>query len=74
MRGAESLGFRPCLEYVRRQVSFRKASAELEAHVREEHSTFAWILEGMLQRAGFRVDDADYDDSKIIAWYVAVRR
>ncbi len=27
--------------------------ADFACHVREEHSTFAWILEGMLERAGF---------------------
>jgi hypothetical protein len=29
-------------------------------HVREEHSTFGWIVEGMLQRAGFEIVEADY--------------
>lgn len=29
--------------------------ADFEAHVREEFSTYAWILEGMLERAGFDI-------------------
>ncbi|MEO3852046.1 methyltransferase domain-containing protein [Streptomyces sp. B8F3] len=29
--------------------------ADFEAHIREEFSTYAWILEGMLQRAGFDI-------------------
>ncbi|QCD60259.1 class I SAM-dependent methyltransferase [Streptomyces hawaiiensis] len=29
--------------------------ADFEAHVREEFSTYAWILEGMLERAGFEI-------------------
>jgi SAM-dependent methyltransferase len=29
--------------------------AELETHVREEHSTFTWLLEPMLARAGFTI-------------------
>ncbi|WBB61639.1 class I SAM-dependent methyltransferase [Streptomyces sp. WMMC500] len=29
--------------------------ADFEAHVREEFSTYAWILEGMLARAGFEI-------------------
>lgn len=33
---------------------------DFETHVREEYSTFGWILETMLARAGFRVDAADY--------------
>jgi putative AdoMet-dependent methyltransferase len=28
---------------------------DFEAHVREEFSTHAWILEGMLERAGFEI-------------------
>jgi hypothetical protein len=47
---------------------------ELRAHVRDEHSTFGWILEGMLERAGFDVEEASYDGSKIYADYVAVKR
>jgi hypothetical protein len=33
---------------------------DFEMHVREEHSTFGWIVEGMLQRAGFEIVEADY--------------
>jgi SAM-dependent methyltransferase len=31
-----------------------------ETHVRDEFSTYAWILEGMLDRAGFDVTDAAF--------------
>lgn len=34
--------------------------AEFEAHVRDEFSTFNWIIEGLLQRAGFTIESADY--------------
>jgi SAM-dependent methyltransferase len=44
---------------------------ELRAHVRDEHSTFGWILEEMLDRAGFTVEDVDYDSSKIFGAYTA---
>lgn len=33
---------------------------EFEMHVREEYSTYGWILEGMLQRAGFEIIEANY--------------
>jgi ubiquinone/menaquinone biosynthesis C-methylase UbiE len=36
---------------------------EVETHVRDEFSTFDWVMEGMLRRAGFRIDSADYGDS-----------
>jgi len=47
--------------------------AELEEHVRDEHSTFTWLLEPMLERAGFHIDEADYSDDGIFATYVARR-
>lgn len=43
---------------------------ELEAHLREEFSTFTWLLEPMLERTGFRVEHAAYSPSGIFAAYV----
>jgi SAM-dependent methyltransferase len=40
---------------------------ELEAHLREEHSTFRWLLEPMLDRADLEIREASYDSSKIPA-------
>jgi SAM-dependent methyltransferase len=34
--------------------------AELETHVREEFSTYTWLLEPMLERAGFEIVSAEY--------------
>ena len=33
---------------------------QLERHLRDEFSTFDWIMEGLLRRAGFRIDRAEY--------------
>jgi len=33
---------------------------DYEMHVRAEHSTFAWIIEGMLQQAGFAIAEVNY--------------
>lgn len=46
---------------------------ELETHLRRELSTFSWLLEPMLQRAGFEIRDAAYSESKVFASYVCVR-
>ena len=35
---------------------------EVETHIRNEYSTFDWIMEGLLRRAGFHIDSADYTD------------
>lgn len=45
--------------------------AELEEHVRDEHSTFTWLLEPMLERVGFDIEDAVYSSDGIFAKYVA---
>jgi len=43
---------------------------EMEEHVRDEHSTFSWLLEAMFQRTGFTVEVADYSDDGFDARYV----
>lgn len=47
--------------------------AELEEHVRDEHSTFSWLLEAMLRRTGFTLEAAEYTDDGIFAKYVLRR-
>ena len=48
--------------------------AELEEHLRSEHSTFTWLLEPMLERAGFEIVEAEYAQSRAYAAYTCVRR
>ena len=47
--------------------------AELEEHVRDEHSTYSWILEPMMERSGFAIEEAQYSDDGISAKYVLRR-
>lgn len=47
--------------------------AELEEHVAEEHSTFTWLLEPMIERAGLAIERADYSADGIFAHYVCRR-
>lgn len=49
------------------------ARAELEEHVRDEHSTFSWLLEAMMLRAGFTIEDSEHSDDGIFAAYVLRR-
>jgi SAM-dependent methyltransferase len=44
--------------------------AELEEHVRDEHSTFTWLLEPMIRRSGFAIERADHSEDGIVAAYV----
>jgi SAM-dependent methyltransferase len=47
---------------------------ELEEHVRDEHSTFTWLLELMIDRAGFSIERVEYGDDRISARYICRRR
>ena len=47
--------------------------AELEEHVRDENSTFSWILEPMMERTGFHIEDVSYSDDRVFAKYVLRR-
>jgi ubiquinone/menaquinone biosynthesis C-methylase UbiE len=44
--------------------------AELEEHVRDEHSTFTWLLEPMFTRSGFEIAHADHSEDGIFAKYL----
>jgi SAM-dependent methyltransferase len=43
---------------------------ELEEHVRDEHSTFTWLLEPMIERSGFAIEEALYSEDQVFAQYV----
>jgi SAM-dependent methyltransferase len=47
---------------------------ELETHLREEHSTFSWLLEPLLERSGFEVTDVSHRSSRVFSAYTAVKR
>lgn len=47
--------------------------ADIEEHVRDEHSTFTWLLEPLILRAGFVIEDAVHSDDGIDARYVLRR-
>jgi putative AdoMet-dependent methyltransferase len=48
-------------------------AAEAETHIRDEYSTFDWIMEGMIDRAGFSIDKAEYGKG-FGASYLCTRR
>ncbi len=47
--------------------------ADVAEHVRDEDSTFTWLLEPMMQRVGFRIEEAAYSDDGVFAKYVLRR-
>jgi ubiquinone/menaquinone biosynthesis C-methylase UbiE len=44
--------------------------AELEEHVRDEHSTFSWLLEAMIERARFAIVSAEHAADAMDAKYL----
>lgn len=41
----------------------------IEAHIKNEYSTFSWIMEGMIQRAGFEILEKECFDGFIMAYF-----
>jgi putative AdoMet-dependent methyltransferase len=37
-------------------------ASEVETHLRDEFSTFDWVMEGLLRRAGFQIETAEYQN------------
>ncbi|MFQ5544181.1 MAG: class I SAM-dependent methyltransferase [Nitrospiria bacterium] len=50
----------------------QEAVEDVEMHIREEYSTLTWIMESLLERAGFRIDSVKYDQG-VLAQYVCTK-
>ncbi|MDQ3610042.1 MAG: class I SAM-dependent methyltransferase [Actinomycetota bacterium] len=48
--------------------------AELEEHVRDENSTFTWLLEPMILQTGFEIRDVSYSHDGFFAKYLLAVR
>lgn len=46
--------------------------ATVARHIRDEHSTYGWIMEGLIEQAGLALATAEYSDG-VYADYIAVR-
>jgi SAM-dependent methyltransferase len=46
---------------------------ELETHLRDEHSTFSWLLEPMIEHTGFEIERRAHDPLGIYGEYVCRR-
>ncbi len=40
----------------------KEFTKEIKTHIRDEYSTFTWILEGMIKRAGFEIEKKRHND------------
>jgi SAM-dependent methyltransferase len=48
--------------------------ADLEEHVRDENSTFTWLLEPMILQAGFEIGETGYSADGFFAKYLLIAR
>ena len=46
-----------------------EGAESIRSHVRKEFSTYTWILEGMLERAGFRIERAEPSEGVLANYY-----
>ncbi|MGC4042719.1 MAG: class I SAM-dependent methyltransferase [Armatimonas sp.] len=46
---------------------------ELVTHLQDEYSTFSWLLEPMLEHAGFTIRQVQHDPSRVRSSYLCVR-
>lgn len=46
-----------------------EGAADIIMHIQKEYSTFTWIMEGLLTRTGFRIDEAEYQDGVIARYF-----
>lgn len=58
--------------------SFRKTNGEdfvrpVMGHLSREYSTFSWIMESLLEKAGFRIESAEYE-RQMLAKYLCVKK
>lgn len=44
---------------------------DIDEHVRDEHSTFTWLLEPMIERSGFQIEQAEYSADGFFVEYIA---
>lgn len=47
-------------------------ASKAESHIKNEFSTFGWIMEGLLERAGFQIENADYS-KRLVSYYCRKR-
>ncbi len=49
-------------------------AAQLAEHVRDEASTFSWLLEPLLERVGFEIRERWLSPNRVYAAYSCIRR
>ena len=46
---------------------------EMKTHIKEEYSTFDWVMEGLIEKAGFSIEESNYQNG-FMAIYLCVKK
>ncbi|WP_094227458.1 class I SAM-dependent methyltransferase [Methanolobus psychrotolerans] len=46
---------------------------EMKLHIKEEFSTFDWVMEGLIEKAGFRIEQSQYQNG-FMATYLCIKK
>jgi putative AdoMet-dependent methyltransferase len=63
--------YESCIEEFIRSMTNRlglQSRDAIKTHLRQEYSTCDWTMEGLLERAGFQIESADYKDGFFAAY------
>jgi len=72
----EQVDYESCIEKFIESMTQRtgpQTRQALETHISREYSTYGWIMEGLLDKAGFEIETANYKDG-FFAEYVCTKR
>jgi putative AdoMet-dependent methyltransferase len=64
-------GYESCIEGFIQSMTEKmglEARGVLNTHLRQEYSTCGWIIQGLLERAGFKIEKVDHKDSFLAAY------
>jgi len=50
-----------------------KIAEETSIHIRDEYSTYSWIMEELIERAGLTIEQYEYQDV-CLAWYLCLKK
>jgi len=56
-----------------KEIAGEAIAKDLEIAIRDEYSTYDWVMEGLLERAGFVIDKADYQQG-FMAVYLCTKK
>lgn len=64
--------FNRCISYLTGIVE-KDSVDNIATHIKDEYSTLDWIMEGLIRRAGFRIERVEYQSNCMFATYLCTK-